>query len=149
MTVWLLSILGVGVLDVLVLHFTENTRLHKTIKTVCSVVFVFVIIYPLPGLISGSLEFGGITFNYSTEIDSNLTDIVYENQKILLENAIESALKDDGFTADVKIEAEFINGEITVTYVTAKCEKYNVEVINKISEYIGISKEYIYIDVTG
>lgn len=149
MTVWLLSILGVGVLDVLVLHFTENTRMYKTVKTVCSVVFVFVIIYPLPGLISGTFEFDGISFNYSTEIDSNLTDIVYESEKKLMEKAVESALANEGFTVKITIDADFDGANMQIKSVRAKSEKYYAEIITKISEYLDIDKEYIYIDVTG
>ena len=147
MTAWLLGILGVGVLDIVVLHFTESSRLHKTIKTVCSVIFILVVIHPLPGLISGNIEFDAIIFNYSIEMDSTMTDIVYESERKLLENAVNSALRDEGYNATVKISAEFEGGNIVITRVTVTADAYNGQIADRISEYLDIGKEYIYIDV--
>ena len=146
MTTWLLSMLGIGLLDVIVLHFTEHSKLNKTIKTVCSVIFILVVIYPIPSLINGKLDFDMISFDYSIEIDSSMTDIIHKNEIKLLEKAVENALAGDGYTAEISIDANFQGNDINITKVTASCENYDRTIIIKISEYLSIPEEYIYID---
>lgn len=149
MTVWLLGILGVGIVDMLVVHFTEHTRIHKSIKTVCSIIFVFAIVYPLPGLVNGTLSFDSLSISFDIELDEYIYDIISDSEIDAIEMALENALEYDGYIVEVSLNAEIVDGELCIYEVQLYGENYSEVIVEKVCEYLVVDKEVVYFDVSN
>ena len=94
-TAWILSILGVLLLGVLVDLIVSETRLAKHIRAVLSIITVFVIVAPIPGMINNirnnNIHIGG-------DNGINISNDFAHRQAIRqYERALERALASEGW----------------------------------------------------
>ena len=153
MNSWILSIVGIVCLGVIVDIFIPEGQTNKYIKSIFSLLIVFVIISPLPKFLNNGLDFNSIINNVNTEIDLNFisnvnkqkTDAIktmliekLENEKIQV-NSIE--LTSNYMQEDFEILSIFV--DISNIDEKIKNETKN-SIIKIIVQNININKEKIF-----
>lgn len=111
MNAWLLSVVGVGILGVIINFLTAKTRLHSVVKTACTYVFLLVLIFPLPSLITGggdgsSCGIFDSEISYDEDILNNTNNAYFS----IVSTSLKRTLKEDGYDTDVEVKGD-ITGE--------------------------------------
>ena len=119
MTAWLLSVVGAGIIGVLVEQLTSRTRLHKVIKTACTYVFLLVLIFPLPSLVQNGvdMESCGISGSEIT-YDEDILDVTDGAYFSLVASALGSAIAAEGYDADCEVTGSASGDTVIVDGVT-------------------------------
>ena len=136
LSVYLLSVVGVVILSSILNLLLENSKLHGYIKSVTSLILVFVIVSPLPKLLKSKIDLTSfldetITFN------ENYKEVFSSQQKLTLEKNLEKVLSDEGFVgASVEVWADFENEHMKINYIFVDLSglvlNTNLEHINEI-----------------
>lgn len=99
---WVISIIGVVLLNLMAEIILSNSEISTFIKKIFSVVSIFIIIAPLSNLIN--VNFSSILDNL---LNSNQYDeYIYSNQELYIENFIVETLKTKGFYG-VKVDVKY------------------------------------------
>lgn len=115
MTVWLLSVAGTGILGVLIGHLTSKTRMHSVIKTACTYVFLLVLIFPIPTLITNGIDmsscsiFGG-DFSYNEDVFDKTSEAYFS----IVKTEIERQAQERGYEIECEINGTLDEEKITV-----------------------------------
>jgi len=155
-SVYLLSIVGVVVLSVILDLVLPGGQISKYIKGIMSVVIVFVIASPLPGIVKNGLSFS-YTFNETT-VSSNYAETIKTQNILMAKKMLELELEKEGF-AGTKLEiwGDMENGKLKISHIfvdlqnlvlTTKDEHINkYEAIkNLLVKKTGIKQEQVIID---
>lgn len=118
MTAWLLSVAGTGILGVLIGHLTSKTRMHTVIKTACTYVFLLVLIFPLPTLITNGMDMSscsifGTDFSYNEDVFDKTGGAYFSVVKVELERQA----KERGYDIECEIKGRVDNEKVTVESV--------------------------------
>lgn len=111
MSEWIMSVVGVIVLSVLVEVLMPEGQLNKYVKGIFSVITLYVIISPLPDIISGKFDFsnsineGAVIF----ELDEDFLNDIVSNPFSARETALENYLAECGYPCTVKYVAKVRN----------------------------------------
>lgn len=150
---YILSIVGVVFLGVMVDIICPEGKMNSFIKSIFSLVLLFVIISPAVDLISNNSLTKLFNSNYS--LDEEYLNSVNEMKVNNFEIQIINTLEKQGITGvDVEIEGNMLNEEIEVKKVTVNTQKMvltsgdkhinKYEVITKLIENIlGVKSEVI------
>ena len=146
MTVWLMSVLGTGILGAVINHLTAGTRMHGAVRTACVYAFVLAVIFPVPMIISG--DYGDSAY------DEDIADITDEAYFALAAEALDAELAAHGYDTSSVVEGTVYADKATVTRVVvtlygefADSSSEIVRVGALVSEYFGtdISAVYVYV----
>ncbi len=153
MTVWLLGVLGTGVLGAVINHLTSGTRMHGVVRTACVYAFVLAVIFPVPMLIAG--DFGALSCDYGdTEYDKEIADATDEAYFSLAAQALDAELAANGYDTESVVEGTVYAEKATVTRITvmlygefADSSAEIVRVGRIAADYFGtdISAVYVYV----
>lgn len=156
MTAWLLSVVGVGIVSVLVNYLTQGMKLHHTVGTACKYIFILVLIFPIPTMIGGGMQNQSCNafednFEYNEEIMNSTSDAYLA----VLEGAVEQSLSEDGYSADCKLYGTVTGSEVNLTsaLVVVKGEFSDSSVViikvrELTAEMLDISKDIVEVQVT-
>lgn len=114
MKAWIFSVCGIVFLGLMVDVISPNGKTNTFIKSIFSLIFLFVLASPLVKIINTKINFD----EYSWNMDSDYMAVI-KNQKIAsLEQMVTAALQESGYDdIGVKIEGNLTNNEISVTKV--------------------------------
>ena len=117
MNSWILSIVGIVCLGVVIDIFIPEGQTNKYIKSIFSLLIVFVIVSPLPKLINGDFSFENILNGTETEVDLNFLSNINKEKKDEIEKVISNCL---------------ISNNIEVKSVDVTCNYYqeNFEILS-------------------
>lgn len=133
MSSYILSILGIVIAGVLIEIIVPSGSINKYIKSIYSLFVVAVIITPVLNFVSQKPNFK-FAFNDYT-IDEELFEYIGNQRAKLLEENIETGLKNDGFDG-VDIMLEFSIENNTLTYKNCKVNLENL-VIDSDKQHIN------------
>ena len=106
---YLLSIVGVVLLSIVLDLVLSDGTTKKYIKSIMSLILIFVLVSPLPKIIKNGVNFSFI--ESSVSLDENYQNVIFEQQKNQLEKNLEKLLADEGFkNVKVSIWADNFNG---------------------------------------
>ncbi len=156
MTAWILSVAGAGLIGVIIAHLTEKTRLHKTVRTACTYVFLLVLVFPLPSIVSKGVDLGSCNvLDGSVEYDEDVLGVTDGAYFSIVARSLEKALKDDGYDAtceidgsasgekvevysvSVRLNGEFADSSVTMLAVKRAVAEYLEIEENKVRIYVG------------
>lgn len=153
MNAWILSIVGVVTLSVLVDILLPEGQTNKYIKGIFSVITLFVIISPLPKLISNNFDLNAsVNFDAAVfEIDVEYLKGLVSNPHKIKEDNLKKYLERKGCKgAEIKIvgktgkntEIDYVNVYLkNATYTADKPHNLVTnEIKNLVSDYLVISK---------
>ena len=153
MTVWLMSVLGTGILGAVINHLTAGTRMHGAVRTACVYAFVLAVIFPVPMIISGNYDALSCDYGDST-YDEDIADVTDEAYFALAAEALDAELAAHGYDTSSVVEGTVYADKATVTRVVvtlygefADSSSEIVRVGALVSEYFGtdISAVYVYV----
>ena len=151
MNSWILSIVGIVCFGVIIDIFIPEGQINKYIKSIFSLLIVFVIISPLPNLLNGNFSFENILNNFDSEVDLNFLSNINKNKKEEIEKIIKESLLENEIDVPIEVncnylqeEFEILNIFIDITNVD-KNQQENIrsEIIKIIQKNININKEKI------
>ena len=106
---YLLSIVGVVLLSIVLDLVLSDGTTKKYIKSIMSLILIFVLVGPLPKIIKNGVNFSFI--ESSVSLDENYQNVIFEQQKNQLEKNLEKLLADEGFkNINISIWADNFNG---------------------------------------
>ncbi len=121
MTVWLLSVLGTGIIGMLVTHLTSKLRMHALVRTACVYVFILSVVLPLPVILSGETDFGSCgSGGFDTEYDEGIADVTDSAYFALVAEALDKHLEDAGYDTSSDIKGSVFGEKAVVEQVTVK-----------------------------
>jgi stage III sporulation protein AF len=138
MTAWIISIVGIVLLGVLIEIIIPDGKTNGFIKSIFSIIFMFVVISPIIKLInkSDTIDLTNIEFNESKNnnlTEQKLTEIKFQIENHLRENGVEGA--------DVEVMGYSTNKDIIINQINV--EVNNLVILNKdehINKYKLITK---------
>ena len=137
-SVYLLSIVGVVFLSVFIDIVLPNGNINKYIKSVMSLIVVFVLISPLPKLFKN-----GVDFSYENESDFNqgFSDTIKQQQIKFLETSLTKFLEEEGFCGvALNIWGEIESGALKITYIFVETNNLVLSTDNQhINKYKAIT----------
>ncbi|MBP5651182.1 MAG: stage III sporulation protein AF [Clostridia bacterium] len=114
MKAWIFSVCGIVFLGLMVDVISPNGKTNTFIKSIFSLIFLFVLASPLVKIINTKINFDEYSWNMNSDYMA-----VIKNQKIAsLEQMVTAALQESGYDdIGVKIEGNLTNNELSVTKV--------------------------------
>ncbi|MBR4745754.1 MAG: hypothetical protein IK070_03510 [Clostridia bacterium] len=114
MKAWIFSVCGIVFLGLMVDVISPNGKTNTFIKSIFSLIFLFVLASPLVKIVNTKINFS----EYSWNMDSDYMEVL-KNQKIAsLEQGMIAKLQESGYSnVGVKIEGILTNNEISITKV--------------------------------
>ena len=142
-TGWILSVLGIAILSVLVDIILPEGQMQKYIKSIFSVIVIFVIVTPFVNIDFNKIEFDKFIYNNSSSnIDDNYIQNFNQQYKESLEKTSEEYLAKNGFDkVVVEIQLNLENNYIDIENV-----KINIENLVMNSQAVHINK---YAEIKG
>ena len=114
-SIYLLSIVGVVMLFVVIELVLPEGQLAKYVKSIMSVVLIFVIASPLPSLLKNGINF---SFDTSADLNESYLETVQSQSLRALENSLTEDLEENGIlNAEVQVWGELENGAIKISYI--------------------------------
>jgi len=106
---YLLSIVGVVLFSIVLDLILSDGTTKKYIKSIMSLILIFVLVSPLPKIMKNELDF---SFTKSfVSLNEEYQNVVFEQQKNQAEKDLEKLLGDEGFkNAKITIWADNLNG---------------------------------------
>lgn len=154
MTEWLLSAAGIAVLLVLVSYLSSGTKMHNTIKTASAYIFILVMIYPLPSLISGSFNFTSCSLYDDFVYDEKIENSVNSEYMNLIEQTLDSKLTEDGYNTVSNVSGSYVSGELVIEKVIitvygeyADSTSVMLIVKRKTAEYLNVGESIVSVNV--
>lgn len=115
MTAWLLSVAGAGILGVIISFLTNKTRLHSVIKTACTYVFLLILVFPLPALITGGGETSSCgIFDAEVTYDEDILNATDKAYFSIVSASLKRVLAQDGYDVDVSISGNASGDTVVV-----------------------------------
>lgn len=93
---WIMSIVGAAALLLLVDIIMPEGGTKKYIRSVMSIITLFIILSPLPGLLNKDWRIDNLLFD-TIKPDNRIVDTVYNQQISLLEESLENKLSEEGY----------------------------------------------------
>ena len=118
-SVWALGVAGIATLGVIVDILLPKGRMHNYVKSMFSLFTVFVIIYPIPGLIKNGFDFSEFFGSEITE-DAAYTDVSENYLKNEFERAVEKHLLSEGVEARVTVYGNITAEGADINYIYVK-----------------------------
>jgi len=157
LSIYLLSIVGVVVISVVLELVIPSGQISKYIKSIMSLVIIFVIASPLPKLLNNGIDFSSL-FSSTIELDEDYLETVKNQNITLLERQLQDELEAEGITgAELQIWGELEDGQINISYIFVEMENVvlssELEHINKyeairnlLIECTGVDEEQVVFD---
>ncbi|MBR1925864.1 MAG: stage III sporulation protein AF [Clostridia bacterium] len=106
---YLLSVVGVVLFSIVLDLILSDGTTKKYIKSIMSLILIFVLVSPLPKIIKNDLDFSFI--NSSVKLNEEYQNVVFEQQKNQTEKDLEKFLFNEGFkNIKITIWADNLNG---------------------------------------
>lgn len=100
---WLLSIFAMIIVSVVVELFIASSRVSRIVKSVCSIITVFVVTAPLPTLIKSGFKLDEIgSLEYTPVLDEGYLEYISARKLKVLAESIESELNEK-FCGDISV----------------------------------------------
>lgn len=148
MTAWLLSVAGVGILGVLIGHLTAKTRLHGVIKTACTYIFLLVLIFPLPTLISGGFDMTSCSiFDGDFSYNESVMDATEKSYFAVVGVEVDRTLKDAGYETKSEVRGRLTDSGGAVESVTVTLKGEQTDSAAAALAVKSLVAEYLEIDV--
>ena len=125
-SVWALGVAGIATLGVIVDILLPKGRMHNYVKSMFSLFTVFVIIYPIPGLIKNGFDFSEFFGSEITE-DAAYTDVSENYLKNEFERAVEKHLLSEGVEARVTVYGNVTAEGSDINYIYVELLKSVIE----------------------
>ena len=126
MTGWILSIVGMVLTVTLTEIMLPEGQTAKYIKGVISLMVVYVVIAPIPALLSSKIDINSF-FDFSSgsyESDQAFIEIIKEDKQSVLGKELTAYLKGEGLSASASV---FLGEGDSVTLVALFCEAEDVD----------------------
>lgn len=121
MTVWLLSVLGTGVVGALITHLTNKLRMHALIRTASIYAFILSIVLPLPVIVSGGIDMDSCRpSGFETEYDKGIADVTDAAYFSLVAEALDQELSKAGYDSQSTVVGSIFGEKATVEKVDIK-----------------------------
>ena len=138
---WVMSIVGAAVLGVLADIIMPEGSTKKYIKSIMSIITLFIILSPLPGLLNKKWDYTELFSGKDIQADKRIVDNVNLQQLAVLEDSIENKLSMDGINdVQIKLTAIIDNNVLKVRAVSvnvSRCDiKKDSKTFDKIKEKI-------------
>lgn len=138
-----MSIVGAAILGVLADLVMPEGSTKKYIKSIMSVITLFIILSPIPALINKKWDYSDIFGSNEIQADRKIVDNVNSQQIAILEESLEDKLGSDGFLgAEVKLTTLIKDNVIKIKAVSvdvSKCEiQKDTKTLSKIKEKIKL-----------
>ena len=134
---WVMSIAGAAVLGVLVdLVMTEGST-KKYIKSIMSIIMLFIILSPIPALLNNNWDYSQFFSGNDIQADQKIVDNVNSQQISLLEDSLENKLSLDGYgNSKVNLTAVIENNVLKIKVVSVDVTKCEIKKDSKTSNVI-------------
>ena len=104
---WVLSIVGIVLLTLVVDIVLPEGQTGKYIKSVLSIITVFVIASPVPTLLSGDIDVSGVMSDYdAADVDEAFLQDLFETRMEAVKDTLESEFAEEGVSG-VKIDISY------------------------------------------
>lgn len=142
---WVMSIAGVAILGVLIDLIMPEGSTKKYIKSIMSIITLFIILLPIPALLNKNWNYSQFFNGNEIQADRRIVDNVNSQQISLLEDSLENKLSMDGFrNAKIKLTTVIENNALMIKAVSVdvtECEiKKDTKTLERVKETI---KKYL------
>jgi len=145
MTGWILSIVGMVLTVTLTEIMLPEGQTAKYIKGVVSLMVVYVVLLPIPSLLSAKIDINTF-FNFSSDsyqIDTSFIEIIKEDKQSMLGKELTAYLKGEGLTATASV---FLGEGDSVTMVALFCGAEDADRASALTmKSLGIKEDKIVI----
>lgn len=152
---WILSIVGIILLGVLIDLILPEGQTNKYIKSIFSIIVIFVIVSPLVNLTKNEVNLDDI-FKNEIEIDREYVENINDARLTALNNSIiaeaenvglksieiEFVLNEDSFNLDIEKVNIYLKNLVIDKNFT-HIDKYKI-LVGVVQKYLNIEKEYIF-----
>ena len=137
MTAWILSIAGISVVSVLVDLILPSGQTAKYIKNIFAFITIFVIISPLPKLLSGNVKFDDIFESEEIILQEDFLYQVNRDKLSALESSVQVNLESEGvkgvivslsadiFKTEMQIEEVFV--DLSEIVIDENCQHKDIK----------------------
>ena len=152
MNSWILSIVGIVCLSVITDIFIAEGQTNKYIKSIFSLVIVFVVISPLPNILNKNFNIDKLLNSVEADIDLNFIALINKQKCEAIDNIIKSSLSENNIevknidtTCNIfQEDFEILSVYVDISNISVKnSDNFKKKIIKLIQENINISKEQI------
>ena len=125
MTAWILGVVGMVLIVTLAEIIVPEGETAKYVKGVISLMIVYIIVLPIPTLLSTKIDINSF-FDFSSEsyeIDSDFIQIIKEDKQCALSDSLKSVFRDSGLTTPSALVVLGESGDIACVMLSGSEEE--------------------------
>lgn len=149
LTAYLISIVAISLVTIIIEMALPEGNMARFARKIVALFVIFIVIAPLPSLIKNKkISLNNTNNNAENYIDINLISSIYSKRAEILEDQIESELRENQLNANVDIPLDLTSKEFKVNFVSVfilSGELNEQSIKDIVKKYVLVANEQIII----